>query len=167
MNRVFVAGATGYLGRFVVRELRNQGYFVRALVRDLKRLARMSDFADEIYLGEVTRPETLRGICDGMGAVISSLGISRQKDGLTHEDVDSGAGPDVSEIKVGGRLDEKWSDWFENLAITCMSDDTTLLSGPVVDDCALYGLLKKIRDLNLPLLSVNNVEPRVRRKRRR
>jgi hypothetical protein len=81
--------------------------------------------------------------------------------------MESGSGPVVYEIRVRGRLDEKWSDWFENLAISHMNNDTTLLSGPVVDDCALYGLLKKIRDLNLPLLSVNIVEPRVRRERRR
>ena len=81
--------------------------------------------------------------------------------------MDSGSGSDVYEIRVRGCLDEKWSDWFDNLTISCMGNTTTLLSGPIVDDDALHGLLKKIRDLNLPLLSVNIVEPRVRRERRR
>jgi len=88
MQRVLVAGATGYLGRFVCRELRARGYFVRALVRSPKRLERLWNVTDEIVHGEVTKPETLAGCCDDMDVVFSSVGVTRQKDGLSFRDVD-------------------------------------------------------------------------------
>ena len=53
----------------------------------------------------------------------------------------------------------RWADWFEGLTITLEADGDTLLTGPVVDQAALHGLLKKVRDLGLPLVSVNHVEP--------
>lgn len=62
------------------------------------------------------------------------------------------------EIRVKGLLDEKWSDWFDGFTITPQADDETLLVGPVSDQSALHGLLAKIRDLGLPLLSVQRVE---------
>jgi hypothetical protein len=62
------------------------------------------------------------------------------------------------EIRVKGQIDEHWSDWFEDLTITHTDQDETILSGTVVDQSALYGLLAKLRDLGLPLLSVNRVE---------
>jgi hypothetical protein len=62
------------------------------------------------------------------------------------------------EIRVKGRIDERWSDWFEGLTITHTDQDETILSGTVVDQAALYGLLAKLRDLGLPLLSVKQVE---------
>ena len=65
----------------------------------------------------------------------------------------------VYQIKIKGRLGRQWTDWFEGLTITQDEDGDTLLTGPVVDDAALHGLLKKVRDLGLPLLSVNRVEP--------
>ena len=58
------------------------------------------------------------------------------------------------EIKVRGLLDESWSDWLDGLSITPTDDGDTVLAGPVRDQCALHGLLIKIRDLGLPLLSV-------------
>ena len=61
------------------------------------------------------------------------------------------------EIKVLGDLDPKWSDWFDGLAISLQGDGSTLLTGPVADQPALYGLLSKIRDLGLPLLSISLV----------
>ena len=61
-------------------------------------------------------------------------------------------------IKVRGHLDEYWSEWFDDLTITYDEQDDTILTGQVVDQCALHGLLKKIRDLGLPLISVNQVE---------
>lgn len=88
MKRVLVAGATGHLGRFVVQELKQRGYFVRALARDPSRLQGLEHAADEIVQGEVTRPETLVHVCDDIDAVFSSIGITRQKDGLTFRDVD-------------------------------------------------------------------------------
>lgn len=88
MRRVLVAGATGYLGRFVVRELHNRSYFVRALARSPRRAEALRAFADEIVEGEVTQPETISRVCDDIDVVFSSVGITRQKDGLTFRDVD-------------------------------------------------------------------------------
>jgi hypothetical protein len=65
----------------------------------------------------------------------------------------------VYEIRLKGHLDARWVKWFDGLTITLEEDGDTLLTGPVVDQAALYGLLKKVRDLGLPLLSVNSVEP--------
>jgi hypothetical protein len=65
----------------------------------------------------------------------------------------------VYEIRLKGHLEARWVKWFDGLTITLEEDGDTLLTGPVVDQAALYGLLKKVRDLGLPLLSVNSVEP--------
>ena len=67
--------------------------------------------------------------------------------------------PGQYEIRLKGHLDERWADRFEGLSFTHDSDGTTILSGSVVDQAALYGLLRKVRDLGLPLLSVMEVEP--------
>jgi len=64
----------------------------------------------------------------------------------------------VYQIRVKGQLDSSWSEWFDGLAITVERDGVTLLAGPVTDQPALHGLLIKIRDLGLSLLSVNRVE---------
>lgn len=58
------------------------------------------------------------------------------------------------EIKVRGHLDAHWSDWFGGLKLTHLDGDETLLSGPLPDQAALYGLLERVRDLNLTLISV-------------
>ena len=63
------------------------------------------------------------------------------------------------EICVKGHLDPRWSHWFEGLAIALKANGETRLSGPIVDQAALYGLLIKIRDLGLPLVSVMSTEP--------
>ncbi len=63
------------------------------------------------------------------------------------------------EIRIKGHLDDRWAEWFEGLTITREEDGDTLLSGPVIDQAALHGLLKKVRDLGLPLVSVSPVEP--------
>ena len=65
----------------------------------------------------------------------------------------------VYQIRVKGHLGTQWTDWFEGLAITLEEDGDTLLTGPVIDQAALYGLLKKVRDLGIPLVSVNCIEP--------
>jgi hypothetical protein len=62
------------------------------------------------------------------------------------------------EVRIKGHLDSHWSEWFDGLALTHEERGETILSGPVPDQAALYGLLNKIRDLGLPLLSVNLVE---------
>ncbi|MFC2017681.1 SDR family oxidoreductase [Chloroflexota bacterium] len=96
MEKVLVAGSTGYLGRFVVKEFKRQGYWVRALARNPEVLRRRGvflepaiiDHVDETFTGEITKPETLDGICNDIDIVFSSVGITRQKDGLTFQDVD-------------------------------------------------------------------------------
>ena len=62
------------------------------------------------------------------------------------------------EIRIKGHLDDKWADWFEGLTITRADNGETLLRGSVVDQAALHGVLRKVRDLGLPLLSVVQVE---------
>ncbi len=64
----------------------------------------------------------------------------------------------VYQIRVRGHLNKQWMDWFDGLTITLEENGDTFLTGPVVDQSALYGLLKKIRDLGMPLLSVNCME---------
>ena len=65
----------------------------------------------------------------------------------------------VYQIRIKGYLGHQWTDWFEGLTITLEENGDTLLTGPVADQAALYGLLKKVRDLGMPLVSVNPVEP--------
>jgi hypothetical protein len=64
----------------------------------------------------------------------------------------------IYEIRVQGHLDQRWSAWFEGLAITYDTDDNTVLRGPLVDEAALHGVLFKVRDLAVPLLAVHRVE---------
>jgi hypothetical protein len=65
----------------------------------------------------------------------------------------------IYQIRIKGHLAREWTDWFECLTITLEADGDTLLTGPVVDQAALHGLLKKVRDLGMPLVSVSPVEP--------
>ena len=67
--------------------------------------------------------------------------------------------PRVYQIRIKGYLGPQWADWFEGLTITLEEDGNTLLTGTVIDQSALHGLLKKVRDLGMPLLAVNRVEP--------
>jgi len=65
--------------------------------------------------------------------------------------------PMVCEIRIKGHLGRQWEEWFTGLTILLEEDGSTLLTGPVIDQAALHGLLKKVRDLGMPLLSVNFV----------
>jgi uncharacterized protein YbjT (DUF2867 family) len=93
---VLVAGSTGYLGKFAVRAFKQRGYRVRALTRSEERLGKpgpftapaVAEWVDEVFVGEITKVETLAGLMDGVDVVFSSVGISRQRDGLTFEQVD-------------------------------------------------------------------------------
>jgi uncharacterized protein YbjT (DUF2867 family) len=87
-QRVLIAGATGYLGKFIVTELKSRGYWVRVLSRDTRKIEPVRQYIDDLFIGQATQPETLRGICKDIDIVISSLGITRQKNGLTYMDVD-------------------------------------------------------------------------------
>jgi hypothetical protein len=71
----------------------------------------------------------------------------------------STANAKIYEIRLKGHLDDRWAEWFEGLTITLEEDGNSLLSGPLADQAALHGILKKMRDLSLTLLSVNSVEP--------
>lgn len=64
----------------------------------------------------------------------------------------------VYQIRVKGHLGREWTEWFEGLTIVLQEDGDTLLTGPVSDQPALHGLLRKVRDLGMPLVSVNRVE---------
>ena len=68
-------------------------------------------------------------------------------------------GPGHYEIRLKGHLAERWVNWFGGLTITLEDNGDTLLAGPVVDQAALHGLLKKVRDLGMPLISVIRVKP--------
>ncbi len=65
----------------------------------------------------------------------------------------------VYEIRLKGYLETRWVQWFDGLTITLEENGNTLLSGPLADQAALHGILKKVRDLGLTLLSVNSIEP--------
>ena len=77
----------------------------------------------------------------------------------THASIEDYHEPGLYEIRIKGHLDNRWADWFEGLAITLEDNGETLLTGPVVDQAALHGLLRKVRDLAMPLLSVTRVRP--------
>jgi len=95
-QRILVAGATGYLGRYVAQRLKQDGWQIRVLVRNADKLAQegqalapaIDDCVDEIVTGDVTRPETLRGAADGVNAVFSSVSLMGQTGRLTWHDVD-------------------------------------------------------------------------------
>jgi hypothetical protein len=87
--------------------------------------------------------------------------ISRNGHGAMSPELDPHADssqPTVYQTRITGQLDSRWADWFEGLTITLDGGDT-LITGPVVDQAALQGLLKRVRDLGMPLVSVNPVEP--------
>ena len=65
--------------------------------------------------------------------------------------------PTIYQIRLKSHLDRQWTDWFDGLSITLEDNGDTLLTGPVADQAALHGLLKKVRDLGLTLISVNQV----------
>ena len=66
--------------------------------------------------------------------------------------------PTIYQIRIKGHLGQQWTDWFAGLTITLEETGDTLLTGPVVDQPALHGLMKKVRDLGMPLLTVNRLE---------
>jgi hypothetical protein len=65
----------------------------------------------------------------------------------------------IYQIRIKGHLGDRWTDWFEGLTIALQENGDTLLTGPVADQAALHGLLKKVRDLGMPLISVNRLGP--------
>ena len=74
-----------------------------------------------------------------------------------NSEIDSGQ-PMVYQIRIKGHVGRQWSDWFGDLTIQLQDNGETLLTGPVVDQAALHGVIKKVRDVGMPLLSVNRVK---------
>jgi len=87
-KKILIAGASGYLGQHLVREAKRQGCWVRALARNEKKLAHLENAIDDLFVGEVTQSDSVLSVCEGIDFVISSVGITRQKDGFTYMDVD-------------------------------------------------------------------------------
>jgi uncharacterized protein YbjT (DUF2867 family) len=109
LKGVLIAGATGYLGKFAVKAFKEHGYYVRVLTRSEKRLHETGPFTapalsrddyDDVFVGEVSKPETLAGMMDGIDLVFSSVGISRQRDGLTFEQVDYQCNKNLIDLAV-------------------------------------------------------------------
>ena len=96
MKKVLVAGASGYLGKYVVAEFKKRGYWVRALVRNPKKLnvvgpylePAVGELVDDIFVGDVTKPESLRGICRDIDIVFSSVGITKPNEKASFMNVD-------------------------------------------------------------------------------
>jgi hypothetical protein len=78
----------------------------------------------------------------------------------THVSTENHHEPGLYEIRLKGHLHAKWADWFDGLTITRADNGETLLRGQVVDQAALHGVLRKVRDLGLPLVSVNQIDPK-------
>ncbi len=76
----------------------------------------------------------------------------------THASSEDQYRPGLYEIRIKGHLDDRWRDWFEGLIITLEDNGDTLLTGPIIDQAALHGVLKKLRDSGLPLVSVNPIK---------
>jgi uncharacterized protein YbjT (DUF2867 family) len=88
MTRVLLAGITGYLGSYIAKELQKRAYVVRAIARNPKKLKQKNIQANEILMMEVTQPDSIKDCCKNIDVVISTIGITRQKDELTYMDVD-------------------------------------------------------------------------------
>jgi hypothetical protein len=91
-----------------------------------------------------------------MQAVVTRCNRDRHMSNIQNTNPDSGQ-PVVYQIRLKGHLGRHWTDWFDGLTITLEDNGETLLTGVVVDQAALHGLLKKVRDAGMPLLSVNRV----------
>ena len=88
MKKILLAGATGYLGNFILKELEKRKIETKVIARSEKRLTPFDPANTEVIRAEVTIPESLKNICNGIDTVIPSVGIPKQKDGLTYMDVD-------------------------------------------------------------------------------
>ena len=79
---------------------------------------------------------------------------------MSERDTSVGGSPGIGryEIRLTGRLPERWAAWFDGLTVSQHGDGTTVISGPITDQAALHGLLQRVRDLGLPLISVERIE---------
>jgi uncharacterized protein YbjT (DUF2867 family) len=88
MNRILLAGTTGYLRGYIAKELKKRSYPVRAMARNPEKLKQNDIEATEILQAEITQPNSIKDCCKNIDVVISTVGITKQKDGLTYMDVD-------------------------------------------------------------------------------
>lgn len=88
MDKILIAGATGYLGRYITHELRQQNFYTKVLVRNPKKFEECGIQVEELVQAEVTDKSSLKNCCKDIDTVISAVGITRQRDGLTYMDVD-------------------------------------------------------------------------------
>lgn len=90
MNKILLAGATGYLGKYLLRELISRGYNTKAIARNSKKIENELTNSNllEVINAEVTKIDSLNGCCENVDTIISTVGITKQKDGLTYMDVD-------------------------------------------------------------------------------
>ncbi len=126
MQRVLIVGATGYLGKYLIQECKQQGYWVRALARNVSKLDPVKDCVDDVFVGEATKPETLHGLCDTIDIIISALGVasSRGSDVTPLDEVDYGGNSAILKEAVHAKV-KKFSyvafiktPGFEHLEIT-------------------------------------------------
>ena len=88
MKRILLAGSTGYLGIYIAKELQKRSYFFRAIARSPGKLRQNDIAANEVFKAELTDPDSIDECCKGIDVIISTVGITRQKEGLTYMDVD-------------------------------------------------------------------------------
>ena len=88
MKNILLAGATGYLGSYIAKKLNQSAHNLRVIARSPNKLAQQGIEVGDVLQAELTSPETIKGCCSGIDTVISTVGITRQKDGLTYLDVD-------------------------------------------------------------------------------
>ena len=110
IKKVLIAGATGYLGKYVTKEFKKRGYWVRILVRrkSLKKLEEVGPFlqpsiqqyVDDIFIGEITDIQTLKDLCEDIDIVFSSVGITRQRDKFSFMDVDYCGNKNLLELSL-------------------------------------------------------------------
>jgi len=98
MTRILLAGATGHLGGYIARELKDRNYHIRVVVRDLQKFESSGRPADEVVRAEITDKSSLQGCCENVDMVVSTVGITRQKDGLSYMDVDYQANLNLLEV---------------------------------------------------------------------
>ena len=88
IKKILLAGATGYLGSYILSELEKRDFQIKAISRKMNKLSHITSVKTQVIEAEVTKPKTLENICDDCNYVISTIGITKQKDGLTYMDVD-------------------------------------------------------------------------------
>ena len=102
MKKILLAGATGYLGSYIARELIKDSGDLRVIVRSPDKLHKRNLEVADIFRAEVTQLDSITGCCEGIDTVISTVGITRQKDGLTYMDVDLHKGNGLRRGRLSG-----------------------------------------------------------------